>query len=355
MAKITLYNERPADVTCVPDRFIDEYMTHANGEYVKIYLYLLRCMNRVECRFSLSQIADHFDCTEKDVLRALRYWEKLQLFRLEYDAHRNLSGICILTDSHTAAPAKDTAPRPAGSPDVTNSFIRAVSPARPSYSMDELQKFCEEDSVRELIFITEQYLGRTLNQSDLNFIFFWHDELGFPTELIEFLIENCVAKGHTSLHYMQKIAEEFAAKNVRTVSGAKELLNQNTAAYHAVMKAFGIRGRNLVPAETEFLQRWQQGLGFSIEMISEACSRTMNAIHEASFVYANSILEKWHQNQIHTLEDVKKADMLYQQTQKARYTKPAASASNTNRFANFKQRDNNYEDLQKQLIISSLQ
>lgn len=350
MAKITLYNERPASATYVPDSFIDEHMTHANGEYVKIYLYLLRCMNKVDCRFSLSQIADHFDCTEKDVLRALKYWEKLRLFRLEYDEGQRLSGICFLTDTRFS-PAED---KPAKN--TANSFIHAVAPASPSYTMDELQAFCEEDNVRELIFIAEQYLGRTLSQSDLNFIFFWYDELRFSTDLIEFLIENCVAKGHTSLHYMQKIAEDFDAKNIRTVSAAKELLNQNTAVYHAVMRAFGIRGRNLVPSETEFLSRWQRDLGFSPELIAEACGRTINTIHEASFMYANSILEKWHQEGIHTMEDVKRADLLYQQAQKGKYAKSAViPAPNTNRFINFKQRDNNYDDIQKKLLQSSLQ
>ena len=78
MAKITLYNEQPLAATYVPNIFIDEYMTQANGEYVKIYLYLLRSISQPECSFSLSQIADHFDCTERDVLRALKYWEKRQ-------------------------------------------------------------------------------------------------------------------------------------------------------------------------------------------------------------------------------------------------------------------------------------
>ena len=39
MAKITLYHDQSAAATCVPNIFIDQYMTRANGEYVKIYLY----------------------------------------------------------------------------------------------------------------------------------------------------------------------------------------------------------------------------------------------------------------------------------------------------------------------------
>ncbi len=350
MAKITLYNEQPATATYVPNIFIDDYMTQANGEYVKIYLYLLRCINQIGDSFSLSQIADHFDCTERDILRALKYWEKLRLFRLEYDEHQNLSGICFLTDALSAGPNQGDAPKS----NITNRFIQTSAPAHPSYSMDEMKSFCEKENVRELVFITEQYLGRTLNQGDLNIIFFWYDELHFSTDLIEFLIENCVAKGHTSLHYMQRIAEDFSARQIRTVDEARNLMNQDAAVYHAVMKAFGIRGRNLVPSETSFIKNWSGKMGFSSELISEACSRTIRAIHEPSFGYANSILEKWHEYQIHTMEEVEKSDEMYRQTQRAKHSKSVSSA-NTSRFINFKQRDNNYEDLQKQLIQNSLQ
>ena len=77
MAKITLYHDQSAAATCVPNIFIDQYMTRANGEYVKIYLYLLRCFAQPSADFSLSGLADHFDCTERDILRALKYWAEL--------------------------------------------------------------------------------------------------------------------------------------------------------------------------------------------------------------------------------------------------------------------------------------
>ena len=44
MAEITLRKKNGASTTEIPNQFIDEYMTNANGEFVKIYLYLLRCI-----------------------------------------------------------------------------------------------------------------------------------------------------------------------------------------------------------------------------------------------------------------------------------------------------------------------
>ncbi len=351
MATITLHDEQPITATCVPNIFIDEYMTHANGDYVKIYLYLLRSVNRAERSFSLSDIADHFDCTERDILRALKYWEKRHLFRLEYDGE-SLSAICFVTDPGHEEPA---VPERNASSDglvkAADRFIAASAPERPEPSEQSLSEFCERDDIRELVYIAEQYLQRTLNQSDLGTIFFWYDELHFPTELIEYLIENCVSRGHTSLNYMQRIAEDYAARGILTVDEARTFSNQTSAVYSAVMKAFGIRGRNLVPSETKYLDTWAGAYGFSEELITEACARTMNSIHEPSFGYANSILEKWFHQGIRTMEDVRRDDESYQQARQGRQRAQAGGSGN--RFLNFSQRDNDYEEIQKRLIQKS--
>ena len=60
-------------VTAVADEFIDQYMAAANGEYVKVYLYLLRHQSEP---VSVDAIADALNHMESDVRRALAYWEK---------------------------------------------------------------------------------------------------------------------------------------------------------------------------------------------------------------------------------------------------------------------------------------
>lgn len=345
MAKnITLYNNLQETTTSVPNRFIDHYMISANGEYVKIYLYLLRCMNQPECTFSLSRLADHFDHTEKDIQRALKYWEKVKLLKLEYDSQNNLSGICLMPD-HTIGTSEGS-----GEGQETESS----SPSR-----DDMDRFCEREDIQELIFLTETYLGRTINQNDLNFIFTWYDQLHFSAELIEFLIENCIAKGHFSLHYMQKVAEDWYSQNVHTIEDARALLNQNSEAYYTVMKSFGIRGRNLIPSEMELLKKWTGRYGFSKEIIAEACKRTIQNIHEPSFEYTDSILGRWHQSNVHTLEDIRQADADYQRNKKQNAAAQSGRIKisgnlKNNKFNNFQQRDYDYEQLSRKLLEKSM-
>lgn len=350
MANITLINSLPGLATYIPNEFIDNYMTEANGEYVKIYLYLLRCMGKPDCDFSLSKVADHFDYTEKDVSRALKYWEKVQLLRLEYDNEDNLSGICVLP-GQPVTPARSTTDSVESMPvDAPETEKEVQAP-----TADDIKLFKEREDIQELIFLTETYLGRTINQSDLNFIFCWYDQLHFSSDLIEFLIENCIAKGHPSLHYMQKVAEDWYSKNIHTPEEAKQLVSQNSETYYAVMKAFGIRGRNLVPSEMELLKKWSNTYGFSKEIITEACSRTIQNIHEPSFEYTDSILKNWHAASIHTLADVQKADADFQKSKSAKQRiKLSSGPVTTTKFSNFQQRDYDYDQLSKKLLEKSL-
>lgn len=88
----TIYNDYGADATLVPNLFIDEYMTNANDAQIKVYLYLLRMMG-LRRAASISDMAEKFNHTEREVLRSLRYWEKQGLLTLEYDEDGYLAGI----------------------------------------------------------------------------------------------------------------------------------------------------------------------------------------------------------------------------------------------------------------------
>ena len=70
--QLSLHNGSSSGVTIISNIFIDYYMPRANGEFVKIYLYLLRSLQSGDTALDLAAVADVFDCTESDVLRTLR-------------------------------------------------------------------------------------------------------------------------------------------------------------------------------------------------------------------------------------------------------------------------------------------
>lgn len=92
MANLAIYKDNYIESTAISNYFIDNYMKDANDAQLKVYLYLVR-MVHANMAFGVSDIADKFNHTEKDILRALRYWEKQNLLSLEFDSGKNLTAI----------------------------------------------------------------------------------------------------------------------------------------------------------------------------------------------------------------------------------------------------------------------
>lgn len=350
MSGFILCGDGDSGHTLVPNLFLDKYMPEANGEYVKIYLYLLRCLKSAPQELSVTLIADRFENTESDVQRALKYWEKMKLLHLEYDASRNLTGIRMLDGEHNSSP--DPLPAPQALTSASASPQASVPAARQSEPLPQ-------EEAQQLLFICEQYLGKTLTPVEVGKILDLHDLYGFSSALIEYLVEYCVSGGHRSIHYIEATGRGWYEDGCTTVAQAKEQTTLYNRAYFRILKAFGIAGRNPVDAEIKFMKKWLKEYGFSIDLITEACSRTISATHKPSFPYADKILTGWRNEQITSPADLKALDQKYQEKKKseklhrqAGAETPASSrrASAPNRFHNFQEREYDYRELEKQLI-----
>ena len=386
MTDITLHTKSKSMVTCVSNTFIDEYMADANGEFVKIYLYLLRCINTAES-FSVSRMADKFDHTEKDINRALKYWEKKHLLQLEYNSKEQLTGICLCEPVSAVAEASEqvmkskaadeahpvsaidgtnatmhttsvtvSAPSKEVPADTTASAVKAASAAvstvdiRPSYTKDQILSFQNDEASSDLLFIIERYIGHPLSIKDYETILYWSDELKFSADLIEYLVESCVDNGHKSIRYMDKIALSWSASSIRTVEDARRSSSAYKQTHYGVMKAFGISGRKLAEYELELVDKWTSQFGFTLDIISEACKRTLQATNQPSFQYADTILENWHKCNIHHLDDIAVLDSAYKKSKASASRNVTVNKTAANRFNNFSQRTYNFEQLEKQLL-----
>ena len=99
------------------------------------------------------------------------------------------------------------------------------------------------------------------------------------------------------------------------------------------------------------MKKWSSEFGFTLDIIIEACNRTVSAIHQPSFEYADKILSNWHNKGVHHLKDVSMLDQAYLQHRSARASSPAPTAKKT-KFNNFEERNYNMEDLERQLLES---
>ena len=342
MAEFKIKKAGFTPVTCVPDDFIENYMPMANGDYVKIYLYLLHCV-KSDKMLSVSTLADLFQCTENDIKRALRYWESKQLLFIEETADQEITALS-LTDGKTPSivpTPKSQAPEAATEP----------APEKLSYTAAETKAFKEQTEIKQLLFVCEQYMGKQLTRTDLETILYFYDKLHFSTDLIEYLVEYSVSKNKRSLRYMETVALEWHKKGIQTVAEAKLDSKPYAKECYQVLKALGINNHDPLPTEVNYVTRWITEYGFTIDIILEACNRTIMQIHKPKFEYVDGILKAWKNAGVHHLSDVDKL------TAEHKNRTPAKNQAKndrpfTTRFHNFEQHTYDFEELEKKLFIN---
>lgn len=216
MSRLKIYQDNYTDSTVISNCFIDEYMKDANDAQLKVYLYLIRLMS-ANMSTSISDIADKFNHTEKDVLRALKYWEKQQLLVLDYDDSKTLIGIHLQEMMKKSDAEAEVVPI---APAVT--FLPKAAPApqpafeKPRYSLEQLKDFKSNEDTSQLLFIVEQYIGKPLSANEIRSVLYIYDVLGFSADLIDYLIQYCVGKGQKSFAYIEKVAVNWAEAKVTT-------------------------------------------------------------------------------------------------------------------------------------------
>ena len=413
MTAINISSDIATSFTTVSDIFIDQYMPKANGEFVKVYLYLLRATGSGAGIATISEIADHFSNTEADIIRALNYWASEGILQVQTGADGQIMGInlCSLSvsgmqaaQSNIQSAVADNAAQNNLQNSVVNNAAQNIlqnsvvnnaaqnistvntrmhdsvveklksqtpdkaASSQKEYTLDEIKEFRKNPDISELFFIIETYLKHTLSSSDTNMVLYWLDELHFSTDLVEYLVEYCITKGHSSLRYMNKVALGWADAGIKTVDQAKDDAAAHSQIYYSVMKALGITGRNLVDSEVSLINKWVGEYGFDIELVKAACSKTISAIQKPSFEYTDSILANWRKKDVHTLKDVEVLDANFAKANKASATGSSQStnaangsskpknnnSSSKNKFNNFNQRNNDYDKLEKLFLNSTV-
>ena len=148
-------------------------------------------------------IADYLNNTENDVLRAFRYWESVGLLRLGHGPDGGITAVEFLRDEeeNTCGDTTDFSGCASGYPQdsippqtpvapVTEFRSEAVSAPvessiqTPVSNAVPLDTFRAQKEIKSLLFITEQYLGKTLTHTDVDTITYFYDTLHMSADLI---------------------------------------------------------------------------------------------------------------------------------------------------------------------------
>lgn len=387
MDHILLCTNHIPPITTIYNSFIEDYMPAANGSYVKVYLYIAKCLQAKESNFSISSLADQLENTEKDILRALMYWEKKGLMSLnrdkatgeilglemlipfaerDFDTYENTAkesaaSLGVDSDLSETDAANTSTYESSGTdaPSNVNSDVHrasnsaqeknssAVKPIQ--VSPEQIQELSANEDFVWVCNVVESYLERPMKPTEIQLITYLYGTLHFSRELILHLYDYCISMGKTACNYIQTVALSWHEQGIKTPEQAQNASVRYLASYNAVSKALGL-GRGLAEIEKKYVDHWQNDWNMDLSVILEACNRTVLKLHHADFKYTEGILSHWNEQNVRTLQGVEQSDLHYAQTKEQKEKKkPSTSGKQPprNQFQNFKQRDVSSEELQE--------
>ena len=228
-----------AEITCVPNAFIDEYLGEASGEYVRVYLYLLRHLRE---NLKIHSIADALNLTDYDIKRAIFYWEKRGIFKegtakaveeeirseeaarlSEEVLHRkqanNFTKLSFFAE-------KNQKQLPLTDKDSSLAEQNMSFTQRNLLPIEEKKQEINEEEFEGILYVAQYVLPGGVSRSHIQKFEYMVEYLGMSSELIEFLLDYCASIDKTSPRYIESVALDWHEKRIQTVKQAKSLIEQ---------------------------------------------------------------------------------------------------------------------------------
>lgn len=302
----------------VPCVVADNLLKIADGEHIKVLLYILRCSGK-DC--TEEEISVNTGVSLQEVSKAVFFWQQ--------------ANVLVLQQTDTAPPSVPPPPvqdksQPAQQQTVTETVPENSSgqkktihsaPRKKTWTGTEInRRKSESPDIAELFEIAQSQMG-TLNPAQAEALLYMHDYLGLKKEVIITLLSYCCSINKTNARYIESVADGWADDNINTLELAMETVQHSKVKHDYINKVMHILDvSRLAKVQEKMVEDWQKW-NISIEMIEEAYDRTVKQTHELSFPYMNKILLSWHEKGFTDMKQVEDDDNLHKHTTSQKYDK----------------------------------
>lgn len=272
--------------TTIPDIFFTQYLPEANGDFLKVYLYIL-FLSKYDKDIKVNDLCKKLGLSLKVIQDGIKYWEEQG----------------VLTKKSTGFVFNN----------LQELELHNLYKPKAALSSEQIQKSAQSQKRAKTIeYINNKFFSGLMPTSWYPDIELWFKKYDFDDEVMTALFEYCFDKSALHRNYIQVVADSWSKNGIKTYNDLdiyyekQEKINKIA---NMIIKKLGL-SRQLSQYEYAYVEKWIIDFSFSFDIIEIALKRTTSKVNP-SFDYIDKLLSDWHDRGFKTPEQVTKflADM----------------------------------------------
>lgn len=265
--------------TKLPDVFFTEYMSQANGDYIKVYLYIV-FLSKYNKEVKINDVSKTLNIPFKTIQEAIAYWEEQEVLIKKNNGY-------IVVDLQEKELNKLYSPRLTSSPEA------ALSNAKNQYRAKAIED------------INNTCFQGMMSPSWYNDIDLWFNKYGFDEPVMIALFSYCLERSALHRNYIQAVAEGWHKNNIKTYTDLENYYAKQeklSLIKKQISKKLGL-SRPLTQYESAYIEKWVVDYSYTMDIIEIALKKTTSKSN-FNFDYLDKLISNWHEHNLHTTTDV---------------------------------------------------
>lgn len=255
--------------TDIPDIFFSEYLSQANGDYIKVYLYML-FLSKYDKDIKVNDLSKKLVLPLKTIQDAIKYWEEEGVITKKSTGYiiNNLQEI----------------------------ELNKLYKPKTALSADQIQKSAEsQQRAKAIDHINNKYFSGLMPTTWYPDIELWFKKYSFDEEVMIALFGYCFDRSALHKAYIQRVAESWYKNNIKTFNDLDtyyEKQEKVNVLANTISKKLGLN-RLLSEYEYAYVEKWNVDYGYNFDIIEIALKKTTSKANP-NFDYLNKLLSDWH-------------------------------------------------------------
>ena len=265
--------------TEIPDVFFTEYLSCANGDFIKIYLCLV-FLSKYDKDIKINDLSKKLNIPFNIIQAGLNFWEENGVITKKPTGY-------VLNSLQEIELHKSYTPNLTLTPDTIANNAKNQYRAKAIESINNL------------------YFQGIMSPSWYSDIDLWFKKYEFDEQVMVALFDYCFGKSALHKNYVQTVADAWSKNNIKTYNDLENYYqkydNMNKIK-KTISKKMG-RYTALTQFEEEYIEKWIVDYNYNLDIINIALKKTTSKANP-SFDYVDKLLSDWHDRNLKTATEV---------------------------------------------------